>query len=100
MIQRATGLLPRTFIGVVLLLASCATAPKPPASSPRIADAAPEKAAAQRAAGPHGLELEQNDGRWGFDAARDRKRQQDAAKAKQAAAEANKSLDVMAPSAR
>jgi hypothetical protein len=52
----------------------CATAPKREAetAAPRIADSAPEKIAAQRAAA-RGLYLEENDQRWGFEEARARR---------------------------
>jgi hypothetical protein len=36
-------------------------------------DSAPEKLAAQRSAAPHGLQLEQEDERWGIEAARARR---------------------------
>ena len=39
-------------------------------------DRAPEKIASQRAAG-RGLDLERDDERWGFEAARERRRAQD-----------------------
>ena len=45
-------------------------------------DSAPEKIASQRAAGPHSVQLEQDDERWGFEAARERRRQDDARKAR------------------
>jgi chaperone required for assembly of F1-ATPase len=96
----STRLLMRSFIGVVLLLASCATAPKAPGSSPRIADSAPEKVAAQRAAAPSSLELEPSDERWGIEAARERKRQQDAARARQQPPTGGKSVDVLPPPTR
>ncbi|HEY7372047.1 MAG TPA: hypothetical protein VIF57_07690 [Polyangia bacterium] len=59
---------------------SCATAPKRAESTPRMQDSAPEKVAAQRAAAAHELQLEQDDERWGIDAARERKQQQEEAK--------------------
>jgi hypothetical protein len=88
----------RTLFG--LLLASCATAPRPPESASRVPDSAPEKLAAQRAAAPRSLELEPSDERWGIDAARERKRQQDAAKAKATPIDAGKSVDVTLPPPR
>jgi hypothetical protein len=75
-----------------LFAAACATAPKPVASAPRAKDSAPEKIAAQRAAAPHSVQLEAEDERWGFEAARERRRQQDAAKV-------NKAVDVTTPPA-
>jgi hypothetical protein len=87
-------------LGAALLLASCATAPKPAETSPRIADSGPEKRAAMRAAAPQSLLLEQNDERWQIDAARERKRQQDAAKARDQATEGGKSVNVTTPPPR
>jgi hypothetical protein len=86
------------WVGAVLLLVgSCATAPKRAESSPpREKDAPSEKIAAQRAAAPKSLELEANDERWQIDAARERKRQQDAKAAQQQAGSA-KSVDVTTP---
>lgn len=83
-----------------LLLASCATAPKTAQTSPRLADSPPEKRAAQRAAAPQSLELEQNDERWQIEAARERKRQQDAAKARNQTPGSDKSVDVTTPAPR
>jgi hypothetical protein len=69
----------------LMLLGSCATAPKRAESTPpRTKDSPAEKIAAQRAAAPKSLELEQNDERWQIDAARERRREQDAQKAKAA----------------
>jgi hypothetical protein len=85
------------WLSTALLLASCATGPKPPAPTPRSADSAPEKQAAMRAAAPHSLELEQNDERWQIEAAKERKRQQDAAKAKSQGPENGKSVNVTPP---
>jgi len=52
----------------------CARSAPPPSETPaRVKDSAPEKIAAQRAAIP-GLNLEQDDQRWGVEATRDRKR--------------------------
>lgn len=87
----------RVLLGGCLFAAACATAPKTVASNPRAKDTAPEKIAAQRAAGPHSLQLEPDDERWGFEAARERRRQQDAAKAAKADAMRDKSVDVTAP---
>jgi len=84
----------RVLVGGCLLAAACATAPKTVASSPRVKDSAAEKIAAQRAAAPHGVQLESDDERWGFEAARERRRQQDAAKAD---AMRDKSVDVTTP---
>jgi hypothetical protein len=50
-----------------------------------------------RAAAPHSLELEQNDERWQIEAAKERKRQQDAAKAKSQGPENGKSVNVTPP---
>ena len=84
----------RALTGALLLLGSCATAPKrTEGSPPRTADSAPEKVASQRAAAPHSLTLEQDDERWGIEAAKERKRQKDAARAKQRDA-STKSIDV------
>lgn len=93
--------LARAVAGVLLLVGSCATAPAPrEAASPRTKDSPSEKVAAHRAAAPRGFELEQNEERWGFDAARERKRQQDAARARQQEAAAGKRIDVTTPPAR
>ena len=51
--------------GALLLAASCATTPKTSTAPPRMKDAASEKVAAQRAAAPHSVQLEQDDERWG-----------------------------------
>jgi hypothetical protein len=62
-------------------------------------DSAPEKLAAQRSAAPHGLQLEQEDERWGIEAARarHRARAQDATRAEtQPAGGAGKAVDVTA----
>jgi hypothetical protein len=59
-----------TFAGA--LLAACASAPAPARERPqRVPDSAPDKAAATRSAA--GLHLEEDDQRWGIDAARARK---------------------------
>jgi hypothetical protein len=80
---------------------SCAGAPKGrEASSPRFKDSAPEKIAAQRAAAPQSLKLEQDDERWGFDAARERRREAQNKKARQDPAASDKAIDVTIPGAR
>jgi len=84
----------RVLAGALLLAISCASAPKTSPSPPRMKDAATEKVAAQRAAAPHSVQLEQDDERWGLEAARERKRQQDEAKAR---ATSDKSVDVIPP---
>lgn len=69
------------FIGATLL-SGCATSPRPRAeSSPRVPDSAPDKIAAQRAAA--GLHLEEEDDRWGFTAARERRQRKEQPKAQQ-----------------
>jgi hypothetical protein len=58
--------------GAAALLSACASSQKPPVEQPqRVPDSAPDKIAAQRAAA--GLNLEEDDERWGIDAARERK---------------------------
>jgi hypothetical protein len=90
---RVSGL--RLFAAACLMALSCATAPKrQEAAAPRMTDSAPETIAAQRAGGPHELQLEQDDERWGIEAAKERKRQQDEARARQRPAGAGKSVDV------
>ncbi|HVV48232.1 MAG TPA: hypothetical protein VHO06_01115 [Polyangia bacterium] len=60
----------------VALLSGCATAPRArPESAPRVPDSAPDKVAAQRAAA--GLHLEEEDDRWGFEAARELKQRKE-----------------------
>jgi len=60
-------------IAAFLAIAGCARPASPPPETPaRVKDSAPEKIAAQRAALP-GLDLEQEDQRWGIEAARERK---------------------------
>jgi len=62
-----------SFLAAGLLAMACASGPKPrPEASARMKATAPEKIAAQRAAAP-GLQLEQDDERWGFEAARERR---------------------------
>ena len=69
----------RTFLlGLALVAPACAAQQRAPetASASRIKDSAPEKTAALRAATP-GLELEEDDARWGVNAAQERKRIRD-----------------------
>jgi hypothetical protein len=61
---------------VCLFAIGCASQPRPrpaTAAAVRMQDSAPEKIAAQRAASGN-LQLEQEDARWGFDAARARRK--------------------------
>ncbi len=62
-------------LGVTLaatLLAGCASSPPPARERPqRVSDSAPDKVAATRSAA--GLHLEEDDERWGIEAARARK---------------------------
>jgi hypothetical protein len=78
----------------VSMAAACATTPKPAGTAARAKDSAPEKIAAQRAAAPHGLQLESDDERWGIEAARARKRQKDEATARDQAAAADARVNV------
>jgi hypothetical protein len=71
-----------------LLFGCASTAPPPPRRSQRIPDSAPEKVAASRAAA--GLHLEEEDQRWGIEAARARK--QNAEPQKQPPANTGKQL--------
>jgi hypothetical protein len=88
-------------LGIGLVALSCTGAPKrPEASSPRVRDSAPEKLASQRAAAPHSLTLEQDDERWGFEAARERRREEKARQAQRQPAAGDKALDVTTPTAR
>lgn len=88
-------------VGIGLVALSCAGSPRrPEASSPRVKDSASEKVASQRAAAPHGLQLERDDERWGFDAARERRRGDQARRAQKQSAAGDKALDVTAPTAR
>jgi hypothetical protein len=81
----------------LLLFGACASAPKrTEAVSPRVRDAAPEKLAAQRAAAPHSLTLEQDEERWGFEAARERRRRQEEEKARRQPPAGGKAVDVTA----
>src|SRR5262249_32277699 len=78
--------------------ASCATAPKRAESPPRMKDSATEKVAAQRAAAAHDLQLEQDDERWGIEAAREREQQQGEVKPPQKpAGESKKGVEVTPP---
>jgi len=87
-------------IGALSLFVSCATAPRRSETAPpRMKDSASEKVAAQRAAAPHSVQLEQDDERWGIEAARERKRQQDEAKAQQRQQTTDKSIEVTPPRA-
>jgi hypothetical protein len=84
--------------GIGLIALSCAGSPKRPvAASDRMKDAAPEKIAAQRAATPHGAQLEQDDQRWGFEAARERRRADDARKAQKRPPASDQAVDVTTP---
>ncbi len=76
-------------VSFAFLFAACAPR-RPPESTPgtRIPDSVPEGEAAQRAATP-GLQLEDDDARWGVEGAKERKRlreEQKAADAKKKAA--------------
>ena len=73
-------------LGLTLVCPACAAPRRPPetASAARLKDSAPEKTAALRAATP-GLELENDDARWGIDAAKERKRTRDEQRKKAAA---------------
>ena len=71
-----TNHIPRitTLLAAGIIAAACAGPPRPRAETPaRLKDSAPEKLASQRAATP-GLGLERDDERWGFEAARERRR--------------------------
>lgn len=83
--------------GALSMTASCATAPKAGEPASRAKDSAPEKIAAQRAAAPHGVPLEADDARWGIEAARERKRQKDEAKARNPTADGDRRVDVTTP---
>jgi len=88
-------------VGLVMIV-SCATAPTRSGSAgPREKDSASEKVAAQRAVAAHELPLEQEDERWGVEAARERRRQRDEARARRQQAEsAGKGVDVTTPAGR
>jgi hypothetical protein len=65
------------FFGACLVGLGCAASPPArPEASRRIPDSMPERIAAQRAAAGN-LQLEEEDNRWGIEAARERKRQQE-----------------------
>jgi hypothetical protein len=90
----------RAVAGALVLAGACAAGPKPAPAPPRAKDSAAEKAAAQRAHGtPHDVQLEPEDERWGIDAARERRQQQDAAKAQKSLppSKTDKSVDVTPP---
>jgi len=85
-------------IAIGLVTLSCAGSPKrPEAASPRFKDSAPEKIASQRAAGPNSLQLEREDERWGFEAARERRREEQARKAQKQPAVGDRGVDVTTP---
>jgi hypothetical protein len=71
---------PVVLFATALVLSACAAQRRPPESAGgsggRLKDSVPEKVAAQRAATP-GLELEDDDARFGVGAAQERKRQRD-----------------------
>ena len=83
--------------GAVATAAACATAPRSTGTTARTKDSAPEKIAAQRAAAPHGLQLESEDERWGIEAARARKRQKDEKTARDQAAVGDARINVRTP---
>ena len=56
--------------------------------------------ASQRAAGPNSLQLEREDERWGFEAARERRREERARKARKNPAVGDRAVDVTTPGAR
>src|SRR5262245_42933041 len=84
-----------------LFVSACATTPKGPptaaeAAPPRTRDSVPDKIAAQQAAAPHALQLESENERWGFDAARERRRAEEKRKTQPPPA-GTKAVDVTAP---
>ena len=82
MMSRMRGLAFGLLLAGVVPVAACARTPgRAPESAPRIADSAPEKIAAQRAAMP-GLRLEEDAQRWGVE--EDRARRDAAASKKKA----------------
>jgi len=88
-------------IGVGLVTLSCAGSPKrPEASTPRGRDSASDKVAAQRAAALPSLQLERDDERWGFDAARERRREEQARKARKDPAVGDRAVNVTTPAPR
>src|SRR5262245_35247590 len=85
----------RVLAGALLMVVSCAGTPKPSPSPPRAKDTPPEKVAAQRAAAPHSINtLEQDEERWEFDAARERRQQEETAKARKTPAASDKAVQV------
>jgi len=70
----------------------CARSKPPPPAAPRIQDSSPEQRAALNSVAH--LELEADEKRWGIEAAKERKRQKDEARARQRPAGAGKSVDV------
>lgn len=64
-------------IVLAILALGCAAGPRPQSeTAARVKDSAPDKIAAQRAA-VRGLDLAEEDQRWGLEAARERRRKQD-----------------------
>jgi hypothetical protein len=91
----------QVLVGALAMVVSCATTPKRSESAAsRDKSSASEKVAAQRAAAPPELQLEQDDERWGIEAARERKRQKDEAKTREQAASTSKGVDITPPPAR
>ena len=65
----------RRLLVIAVLALACAASPRPrPEAASRVKDSAPDKIAAQRAASGN-LRLEDEDQRWGIDAARERRDQ-------------------------
>ena len=88
----------RVLVSALALSLACASTPKRAETPTRMKDSAPEKIASQRASGtPHSVQLEPEDQRWGIDAARERKRQQDEAKARKQPKPGEKAVDVTTP---
>jgi hypothetical protein len=75
---------PIGLLWIALATSSCAASRREPtAANRRVKDSPAETVAAHRAAAPRNLELEKEDERWPFEAARERKRareREDAAK--------------------
>ena len=66
-----------SLVGMALVMAACASSPRPrPEADARIKDSVPERVAAQRASA-RDLQLEDNDQRWGIEAASERRRQKE-----------------------
>jgi hypothetical protein len=87
-------------LAAAFAFAACATAPKGAETSPkRVQDSVPERIAAQQAAAPHALQLESENERWGFDAARERRGQEKKAppKGQTVAPTGSTSVGVKAP---